>query len=107
MANLTILLDDAVLRALRSAKSLTIGVRGAGATAPAQADRGARPGGGGFRDGSLPAKLTAWAKERKRDFGVSEVMRKFKLSRSHASMVLSRVAGAGTVRRAGRGVYRA
>lgn len=106
MASLTILLDAASLKALRSSKSITIGGSNAG-TAPT--DRGARPGGGGgqFREGSLPAKLTAWAKGRKRGFGVPDVMKKFNLSRAHASMVLSRVAGAGTVRRAARGVYQA
>jgi hypothetical protein len=81
---------------------LTIGVGGAAA----QADRGGRPAASGFRGGSLPARLTEWAKGHKRDFGVADVMNKFKLTRSHASMVLSRVAGAGSVHRAGRGVYR-
>jgi hypothetical protein len=114
MASLAISLSGEVLRALKATKSITLSV-GPGApaprAAPAKAQRKgtrrakAADGPGGFREGSLPAKLLAWAGGRKRPFGVPDVMKALKVKRPHASMVLTRVLGLGGVRRVERGEY--
>jgi hypothetical protein len=99
-AKLTIALSDEVLDALRANKSITIRL---------ESGRGRGGGGGGAeqpREGSLPARLIDWAKTRKKTFGTKDVTRKFKLSRAHASMLLSRLAnGPYPIQRERRGVY--
>lgn len=100
-AKLTIALSDEVLEALRANKSITIRL---------ESGRGRGGGGGGGaeqpREGSLPARLIDWAKTRKKPFGTKDVTRKFKLSRAHASMLLSRLAnGPYPINRERRGVY--
>jgi hypothetical protein len=90
------------LDALRASKSITINLsKGAGAGRRA-------PEGGGFepREGSLPARVIEWAKGRKDTFGTKDIEKKFKLSRAHASMLLSRLAnGPFPIQRERRGLY--
>jgi hypothetical protein len=43
-----------------------------------------KPGAGGFREGSLPAKLMAWAGGLKKPFGVPDLMKRFTIKRGHA-----------------------
>jgi hypothetical protein len=119
-ATLTIKLGDSLLRALRASKSITVAL-GPGASdgavrrtarrgRRARATRGRRGTArkaGAFRPGSLPARLVAWAGGRKRPFGVPDLVRKFRIRRGHASMLIAYVAKAGAVRRVGRGAYRA
>ncbi|MGH7162276.1 MAG: hypothetical protein ACREID_02235, partial [Planctomycetota bacterium] len=67
---------------------------------------GRRRGGSGPRAGSLPARILDWAGGRKRTFTTNDVSRKFKLSRAHASMLLSRLSsGSFPIKRESRGVY--
>jgi hypothetical protein len=111
-AKLTITLSDEVLKALKASKSITIALasggaapRGSRAAAPARA--GTPRAKGEFREGSLPAKLLAWAKGLKKPFGVPDLMKKFKIKRGHASMLVAYVTKAGAVGRVGRGAYTA
>jgi hypothetical protein len=111
-ARLTIVLGPDVLKALRGSNSIRVAAGSSGGAAasrpaPAAKDSGARPGEGGFRPGSLPAKLMAWAGELKKPFGVPDLMRKFKIKRGHASMLIAYVSKGGAVKRVGRGEYRA
>jgi len=111
-ARLTIVLGPDVLKALRGSNSIRVAAGSSGGAAasrpaPAAKDSGARPGEGGFRPGSLPARLLSWASGRKRPFGVAEVMKTLKIKRAHASMVLTRVASSGDLKRVGRGEYAA
>ncbi len=93
-AKLTIQFSDDILDALRKAGSITIQL------ASKESAGGAAP-----REGSLPARVLAWAEKRKRPFGCLEVEKRFKLSRAHASMILSRLANGPPVSRVRRGVY--
>ena len=94
-AKLTLVFSDDVLSALKSSKSITITMAGASGK-----------GGGEPRAGSLPARLIDWAKSRGSTFGTRDISRRFKLSRAHASMLLSRLAnGPYPVERVRRGVY--
>jgi hypothetical protein len=99
-AKLTIALSDEVLDALRANKSITIRLESGG---------GRGRGGSGMeepREGSLPARLIDWAKGRDKTFGTKDVTRRFKLSRAHASMLLSRLAnGPYPIHRERRGIY--
>jgi len=101
-AKLTIALSDEVLDALKANKTLTIRIE----TARGGGSGGGSAGSGEPRAGSLPARLIDWAKSRKGTFGTSEITKKFKLSRAHASMLLSRLAsGPYPIQRKRRGVY--
>jgi hypothetical protein len=110
-AKLTITLSQDVLRTLRASKSITValdsGAGGAGRAA--RAGGRAAPAGGGshgeYREGSLPAKLMQWAKGRKSAFGVPDVMKKLRIKRGHASMLIAYVTRGGAVKRVGRGSY--
>ncbi len=126
-ATLTITLSDEILNALQAEKSITVALESGGrAPRAAPASRGPakrparkrRPAGaaaaeappsepGPFREGSLPAKLVAWAGGRKKPFGVPDVMKALKVKRSHASMVLTAARRKGAVKRVGRGEYAA
>lgn len=58
------------------------------------------------RSGSLPARIIEWAEARGTPFGPTDVLKKFKVSRPHASMLMSRLAsGSFPIVRTGRGVY--
>lgn len=101
-AKLTISFSEDVLAALRASKSITIRLDSHAG--------GARGRGGGRmeqpRAGSLPARVIEWAQARKKPFGTMDITKKFKLSRAHASMLLSRLAnGPYPIERARRGVY--
>jgi len=111
-AKLTITLSPDVLKALRASKSISVAVE-SGAGRPAGASRATGPAGpvrggkgGGFREGSLPAKLLQWAKGRKGPFSVPEVMKHLKIKRGHASMLIAYASRAGAVKRVGRGAYK-
>ncbi|MHC4934027.1 MAG: hypothetical protein ACYTGV_17775 [Planctomycetota bacterium] len=105
-AKLTITFSDEILAALRTSRSITIrletprgGARGAGS----QGGKGRKEE---PRAGSLPARVIDWAKTRKKSFGTQDITKRFKLSRAHASMLLSRLAnGPYPIRRQSRGVY--
>lgn len=109
-ARLTILLPGDVLSALRSSKSMTIAVgpggdRGVRAIAPRAAPGGGRTG--EPTAGTLPERVLGWAKNHSKSFGTADITTKFKLSRAHASMLLSRLAsGPFAIRRERRGLYR-
>jgi hypothetical protein len=109
-AALTIQLSDDVLKALKSAKSITVELGAAGnGSAPragAKKDRGDQVG-NGLRPGSHGARLVAWASGRKRPFGVRDVMKALRIKRGHASMLLTAVMRRGGVKRVGRGEYAA
>lgn len=96
---------------LRKGKSVKVQV--AGASAPARGGRvatgrGGRKAASGPREGSLPARIGDWARKLKKEFDTNAVARVFKLSRAHASMLLSKLSADGrTVRRASRGRYSA
>lgn len=101
-AKLTISFSDDILAALKANKSITIKLdshRG-----------GARRLGAGEmeepRPGSLPARVIEWSQTRGKTFGTQDIVKRFKLSRAHASMLLSRLAnGPYPIDRARRGVY--
>jgi hypothetical protein len=108
-AKLTIMFSDDVLKALKASKAITVALQ-SGARAPRGGSSGPRGGGarsgaGGFREGSLPAKLMGWAGSLKKPFGVPDIMKKFKIKRGHASMLVAYVVKAGAVDRVGRGQY--
>jgi hypothetical protein len=117
-ATLTITLGDEVLKALAQAKSITLAVGSDGRAVPGTprtarttrtpaASKATDGRAGPYREGSLPAKLLAWAGGRKRPFGVPDLMKRFKIKRGHASMLLAYVGKSGAVKRVGRGEYRA
>ncbi len=98
-AKLTIAFSDEVLEALRASKSITIRLEGS-------RGRGGNGSSDEPRAGSLPARLIEWAKARKKPFGTRDVSKRFRLSRAHASMLLSRLAnGPYPIQRERRGVY--
>jgi hypothetical protein len=107
-AKLTILLSGEVLAALRAGKTMKIAVgSGGNGRGPAPRASGAAAGRADEpREGSLPARVLGWAKSRGKPFGTPDITRKFKLSRAHASMLLSRLAsGPHAIRREKRGLY--
>ena len=100
-AKLTISFSDDVLAALKANKSITIKLGTNGGDGRRRGGRSEEP-----REGSLPARVIGWAQSRKRPFGTMDITKKFKLSRAHASMLLSRLAnGPYPINRARRGVY--
>ena len=100
-AKLTISLSDDILAALKANKSITIRLDSAAATGSRSAANG-QP-----RAGSLPARTIDWARSRGRSFGTHDIERKLKVSRAHASMLLSRLAsGPFPVTRVRRGEYK-
>jgi hypothetical protein len=111
-ASITITLSDEVLKTLVAARNITValGTAAGGGRAPAAAPAAARGDSGGrggadYRAGSLPARLLQWAGGRKKPFSVPEVMKKLKIKRGHASMLIAHVASRGDIRRVGRGAY--
>ncbi len=121
MARLTISLDPAVIRALKKDHDLTLVVSAReAATMPsgkpvAKKGRPGRPAGskpaaasgaaGPYRPGSLPARVLEWSQTRKRPFGTEAVLKKFKMKRAHASMILSKLSKEGHLDRPARGKY--
>lgn len=107
-AKLTILLSGEVLAALRAGKTLKIaaGSGGNGTAAPRRAGGATAGRADEPREGSLPARVLGWAKGRGKAFGTADITKTFKLSRAHASMLLSRLAsGPLAIRREKRGLY--
>ena len=109
-AKLTITLSPEVLKALRASKSIRVAVGGGSApitrgSGNGKAPRASNGEAGAYRPGSLPAKLMAWAGGRKRPFGVPDLIKKFRIKRGHASMLIAYVTKGGTVKRVGRGEY--
>lgn len=97
-AKLTIVLSDEVLEALSRTKHIQIRMTSAGSRKAA--------GAAGPRTGSLPARVLAWAEKRKKPFRTADVERRFKLTRAHASMLVSSLArGPHPIAREERGVY--
>ena len=101
-AKLTISFSDDVLAALKANKSITIKIGTDQGTGRRRGGASEEP-----RAGSLPARVITWAQGRKKKpFGTMDITKKFKLSRAHASMLLSRLAnGPYPIERAKRGVY--
>jgi hypothetical protein len=105
-AKLTIALSDEVLEALRLNKSLTINLETARGGGGKRRPGRPRSNSDEPRAGSLPARVIDWASKRKKPFGTNDVTKRFKLSRAHASMLLSRLAnGPYPIDREKRGVY--
>ena len=101
-AKLTIAFSPEVLEALKANKSITIRLESGNGSGR----RGHANGSGEPREGTLPARLIDWAQKKKGTFGTKDVEKKFKLSRAHASMLLSRLAnGPFPISRQKRGVY--
>jgi len=97
--SLTITMSEELLDALVKTKSITIEL---GASGPG----GGRIGNKQPREGSLPARVLVWAEKRGKTFRVENIMTRFKLTRAHASMVLSKLAnGPYAISRPSRGVY--
>jgi hypothetical protein len=61
----------------------------------------------GHREGTIPARVIAWAEKRRTTFATADIERQFDLKRAHASMVLSTLAREGGIRRVRRGVFAA
>ena len=98
-ATLTINISQELLDALVKTKSVTIAL---GASAPGGGLIGAKQP----REGSLPERVLVWAEKRAKTFRVDHVMSRFKLTRAHAAMVLSKLAnGPYAIHRPSRGVY--
>ena len=114
-AKITITFTDDLLKSLKKLGSAKLSLDAApnGRAGPARAAGRAASGKPGpksktpgtYREGSHSAKLLAWAGGRKRPFGNADVMRKLKITRGHASMVLSKMVRDGAVKRAERGAY--
>ena len=100
-AQLTISLSDDIIAALKSSQSITIRLESAG-TNGSRSAASSQP-----LAGSLPARTIDWARSRGRSFGAHDIERKLKVSRAHASMLLSRLAnGPFPVTRVRRGEYK-
>jgi len=116
-ASITITMSEDLLKTLLQTKELTIelGTPTSVAAGGPKASGRATPISGGFhspdgfkiaRPGSLPDKVIQWASKKKRHFTTQEVVKQFKLTRGHASMLLSKlVSEPYPVERAGRGIY--
>jgi len=97
-ATLTINMSRELLDTLVKTKSITIELVAAG--------HGGPTGNKQPREGSLPARVLVWAEKRGKTFHVDHIMSRFKLTRAHASMVLSKLAnGPYAIQRPSRGVY--
>ncbi|MHC4849127.1 MAG: hypothetical protein ACYTEG_11820 [Planctomycetota bacterium] len=106
---LVIELSEEVLKALVSSKNMTItvthGGKGGGASKTGSAYMPATdhviP-----REGSLPARILEWAEKRGKAFSTADLVKRFKVSRAHASMLLTKLAnGPYPIVRRQRGVY--
>lgn len=113
-AKITIVLDAAALRALaRGSPVRALLGGGRPAARGAREGRKRRAGVRGKRtamaprEGSLPARLVAWARSFGKSFDTDQVRKALKVTRAHASMLLARVVRDGPVRREKRGVYTA
>jgi len=106
---LVIELSEEVLKALVASKNLTITVAQAGGRGS-----GGKPGSAFMpssdhiipREGSLPARILDWAEKRSKPFSTADLVKRFKVSRAHASMLLTKLAnGPYPIGRKQRGIY--
>lgn len=120
MPNLKIHIPREVLAQLRAGKSLTLTLdsgKSAAGTAGGRRKktttrrggrvrtskrRPGRPGKGG--GAPLHEQILTWAGKGK-EFGPLDVMKRFKVKRSHAGMLISRLMKDKSIKRSGRGVY--
>jgi len=110
-AEITLTLSDDVIETLLQERELMLVLETAGGApvrakaAPRKSRRkvAARPP----RAGSLPARILAWAEKRgDKPFRAADIMRRFKVGRAHAAMLLTRLAnGPHPIERRQRGVY--
>lgn len=103
-ASITLSFSEEVLKALRKGQPLRLALVST-ARAAARAPRRKNRTAGSPDEGSLPARIRAWALSTKGPFGPWEVQKALKVSRPHASMLLTRCLREGVVRRQSRGVY--
>jgi len=95
-AKLVLELDDELLTMLQSAGTVQVRLVSPESTGTPRAPR----------EGSLPARVLEWASARDEPFTTAAIAKRFKLTRAHASMVLSRLAsGPLPIERTSRGVY--
>jgi len=107
-AEITLTLSDEVIDTLKQERELELVLEfGGGKTAAPQKPRGRRAKAAAPRAGSLPARILAWAEARgDKPFRAADIMRRFKVGRAHAAMLLTRLAaGPLPVDRMGRGIY--
>jgi len=107
-ATITIAFSDEVLTAMRKGAPIRLAMasaEGASPRAAAPKRRGGRGKKAAPREGSLPARLAEFAKAATKPFTTAHVSKAFKLSRAHASLLLSRAVSSGSLMREGRGVY--
>ncbi|MEM8886325.1 MAG: hypothetical protein AAGD14_19880 [Planctomycetota bacterium] len=106
---LVIELSEEVLKALVANKNMTITVQtGASGGGGASAGAALQPGPNNIipREGSLPARILDWAEKRGKTFTTSDLVKRFKITRAHASMLLTKLAnGPYPVARRQRGLY--
>ena len=103
MAKLTLEISTEILKLLAKERAITIKLTG-GTSGPKPAASDHKTP----RPGSWMAKIIAWAEERGRPFGAPDLLKRFKkLTRGHASMLLTKLTSGGyPIRRLKRGVYR-
>jgi len=105
---LVIELSDEVLKALVSNKNMTITVTHGGGGAAPKTGSAYMPARDHVipREGSLPARILDWSAKRGKPFSTADLVRRFKVSRAHASMLLTKLAnGPYPIVRRQRGVY--
>jgi hypothetical protein len=105
---LVIELSEEVLKALVASRNLTITVTqsGPGAGAGSNSDGSAPLTNVIPREGSLPARIIGWAETRNREFSTTDVVKKFGVTRAHASMLVAKLAkGPYPIVRQRRGIY--
>ena len=110
---LVIEISDDVLKALVASRNLTITLTNPGSPTASggrksKAAAAGSPAGDSStpREGSLPARILAWAEKREKDFSTADLVKRFKVTRAHASMLLTKLAnGPYPIARRRRGVY--
>jgi hypothetical protein len=105
-ASLTIKFSNEVLDALVQSRSITILLVSSEGDGKAARAAGSSKQPSQARTGSLPSRVITWAEKRGSPFRNTDVEKRFKLSRAHASMLTSKLAGGRyPIRRLERGVY--
>jgi len=106
---LVIELSEEVLKALVASKNLTITVaQSPNRGGTAKPDSAFMPSSDHIipREGSLPARILEWAEKRPKPFSTADLVKRFKVSRAHASMLLTKLAnGPYPIVRKQRGIY--
>jgi len=107
-AEITLTLSDEIIETLKQERELVLVLEIVGGkTAAAKKPRGRQAKAAAPRAGSLPARILEWAEARgDKPFRAADIMRRFKVGRAHAAMLLTRLAaGPLPVQRLGRGIY--